>query len=798
MAADSANQSPRAVVFALLGVAWLTLFAVLFYTQVIWANGLQLPRLAILFDLPALLAANFRPSPGASWTNLAQRLDLLAIAGVILAAAWGQGALVMRWLVPASDWREPTDSMWSTFRAGEHCLERCALTLGVGLSTWSLTTLLLGSAGLLTATPFWTAAAVSIGGGGWAARQIQAGSRGAKALASAANSSTVELFRSGGRGTLGIILVCAPFVHAMLLAALMPPVDFDVKEYHLEGPKEYWQAGRVQFLPHNVYTSFPFLTEMLSLSAMALRGDWFRGALAGQAVLMAFQVVSAGGVWSVTRRLSNGCAAGLAVLVWLTIPWTYRISGIAYTEGALACYLMLTVLVIGRLLSDRSALDLRDVLLVGFLSGSAAACKYPGVVSAVIPVGLAVVALAGRQSGSWRDRLRGAIGAGGVFTVGMLLAFGPWLLKNLLETGNPVYPLLWSIFGGESFDAATNVRWKAAHAAPVHLWSQPGQILPDLWNQLREITLRSDWQSVLIGGLAPLSLLTWRASRGLRWLWLCVLWLLLTWCWLTHRIDRFWVPMLPLLSVLAGIGLDALWSLLSRRSLDEAGFDHPFAGLGVIGARVVVGCLVGVSLLFNLAFITTPLAGFNGFLLDETQARDLALTSSIRQCRAAGVQPSDKVLFVGEAAVFDADFPYVYNTVFDDSWFERWCGVAVAERPASEWPLRSAEEIRRTFAEYGVTHVCVHWREVLRYRLPGSYGFTDFVHPSRFEVLVTAGLLQRIEPQRPEDWRGAFDDWDSLSASEQTEIARWAPELRIQSRGRDVFRRIEVYRVLHD
>src|SRR4051794_30779811 len=38
-------------------------------------------------------------------------------------------------------------------------------------------------------------------------------------------------------------LVIAPFVLIMLLGAMLPTIDFDVLEYHLQGPKEYYQAG---------------------------------------------------------------------------------------------------------------------------------------------------------------------------------------------------------------------------------------------------------------------------------------------------------------------------------------------------------------------------------------------------------------------------------------------------------------------------------------------------------------------------------------------------------------------------
>src|SRR5262249_55019176 len=74
-------------------------------------------------------------------------------------------------------------------------------------------------------------------------------------------------------------LLIAPFVAITLLGSMLPATDFDVLEYHLEGPKEYHQAGRIAFLPHNVYTNMPFDVEMLHLLGMSVMADWWWGAL---------------------------------------------------------------------------------------------------------------------------------------------------------------------------------------------------------------------------------------------------------------------------------------------------------------------------------------------------------------------------------------------------------------------------------------------------------------------------------------------------------------------------------------
>ena len=89
-----------------------------------------------------------------------------------------------------------------------------------------------------------------------------------------------------GRRGIAFGLIVAPFVVFMALAAMVPTQDYDAIEYHLQGPKEYFLNEKISFLPHNIYASMPFSVEMLHLLGMIVLGDWWRGALAGQFVVM--------------------------------------------------------------------------------------------------------------------------------------------------------------------------------------------------------------------------------------------------------------------------------------------------------------------------------------------------------------------------------------------------------------------------------------------------------------------------------------------------------------------------------
>lgn len=773
---------------------WLLVFGAQFFVQPV-ANDSQLQRRDLLRETHWLLLDTVAPigqHPAASsgWFNLPQRFDLLGVAAALLIAAWGLGHLLLRAVgVP----HEPG-------------AERLVFAAGLGLAAWSLLALGLGLAGWLSRWVVIALMATAIGG----ESLVRIRQRLSKPTVRSRQAATLleRRFFSGSKLPLLVGLAVAPFLLAMLLGAMLPPTDFDVKEYHLQGPKEWYLQGRITFLPHNVYTSFPFLTEMLPLLAMVLRGDWYRGALAGQVVLMCFAPLTAAAIYAAARRVSSS-AGWLAAGVYLTTPWVYRISVIPYAEGGLTFYLaaaFLAALAAQRSPADGTGFKLA-VLLCGLLAGSAMACKYPGLVSVVAPVGLALVAGTVRTPAGydWRTACRTAA----VYSLGIVVAFGPWALKNIVQTGNPVYPLAYSLFGGADWNAELNAKWKAAHSAPLYLLREPQKIVPDFVHHLLDVVVRSAWQSPLVFGLAPLALLAccplmrWRRPPGsggtslsrplekaafprlVATLLAYAAWLYVTWWGLTHRIDRFWLPMLPIVCLLGGIGLAALVERIERLS------DSGRGGIAVVWS---VGCvaLLAVATAYNLAFVTSPLAGNNQYLLDEHAARQASMnTTPGIALLDARLPEGARALLVGEAAVFDARFDLRYNTVFDFSLLQMWCAEDGQALHDPDIPLRPRDEIVAALRAQGITHVFVNWLEILRYREPGSYGYTEFVSPRTFAKLVERGVLVPV-PLPP---RETLVPFDKLSAGKQSEIRRWAPELHTTHDGQAVVLAYGLYAV---
>lgn len=606
--------------------------------------------------------------------NLPERLPIVGAAALVVLAALGLGELILAGL---------------RLRDGMRTGERLAVDFGIGTTALGALTLLAGRAGLLDPWIF------RIG-------------LGVIAMAGLGTSKLwqIERPRLDVRWLLAGLII-APFLVIMLLGAMLPAIDFDALEYHLQGPKEYFQAGRIAFLPHNVYTSMPFGVEMLHLMGMEVLGDWWWGGLVGQLLVALYAPAAAVLIAAATGRVGTRRAAWLAAVIYLSTPWIYRMAVIAYVEGPLCFYH--AALIWGVIRGWTETRNERGPLwlLLGLLAGGAMACKYPALISAVIPLGLLALV------DCWRARSIAPVLA---CLMGWSMVMAPWLARNVVDTGNPVYPLGYQVFGGRLWNEARETQWQRAHGPKA-------ATLDSLGSSLVDVAGRSDWQSPLYLAFAPLALIRPGSRRLVLALGGYAAYLFFTWWLLTHRLDRFWLPLLPCLAILAGLGAD--WS--ERWSW-----------------RILRGTILAIALVCNFTDCSTALTGLNewtgnlAFLRRDVPRRLNPPLAAIDRV----LPPDARILLVGQAAVFHVGHEILYNTVFNPETIEL---LAAGKSP---------QEFHQTLKDRGVTHVYVDWKEINRHRAPAGYGFTDFVTPERFAAWIQEGVLDRPVPLALEDHAG--------------------------------------------
>jgi len=265
-----------------------------------------------------------------------------------------------------------------------------------------------------------------------------------------------------------------------LLLALLPPTDWDGLFYHLTGPKIYLQAGRIvgDFdVPH---FNFPSLMEMLFVWAMLLRGD-----IAAKLLHTGFGLLLAGLVYIVARRLLGQKVAWPAVLILASMPMLGTLSTWAYNDLALAFYQLASLYAVinyqlsitneqnSGIQNPKSKIQNRNwLILSGLFAGLAMGLKYTSFITPLVVVLLIV--WFGFQQRQAKETLLNLT----IFSLVALLIALPWYLKNWAFTGNPVYPFLSSVFGGQYWDTF-RADWYASAGTGIG-W-RPGTLLALPW-----------------------------------------------------------------------------------------------------------------------------------------------------------------------------------------------------------------------------------------------------------------------------------------------------------------------------
>ena len=187
---------------------------------------------------------------------------------------------------------------------------------------------------------------------------------------------------------------------------------------------------------------------------------------------------------------------------------------------------------------------------------------------------------------------------------------------------------------------------------------------------------RSDWQSSLYAALAPLAVLRPGSRRmAVGSSGRCVVYLFLTWFLFTHRLDRFWLPLLPILAVLAGLGAD--W-------VRHAGW----SALLWTDPRHQPASRTSPTIRASWRASTSGPATSTFLRHDLPRAAEPAARIARRQ-----LPPDARVLLVGQAAVFHLSHPIVYNTVFNDETIEELARG------------RDTEGLRQALRDRGLTHI---------------------------------------------------------------------------------------------
>ncbi len=236
-----------------------------------------------------------------------------------------------------------------------------------------------------------------------------------------------------------ILLVIAALPNCLnLYEAFLPPRTDDGLSAYLMIPKQYMEAHRMVPRYDNWPSFSPFLFQSLNLVSMMLGNDRFPHIL--NTVLT---VVIGLALFDFLVRRTSPAAALIATVAILSTPvFITKAANGSQVDTLFTIYVMCAVMAVSQYLDD----DDPGKLWMAFLAmGFANTTKFVGIVLYITLAGaLYCIALYRTRSFVKTVLHRRTI----VFAV-CLLPLAMYLVRNLIVTGNPVYPLMPTVFDGK-------------------------------------------------------------------------------------------------------------------------------------------------------------------------------------------------------------------------------------------------------------------------------------------------------------------------------------------------------------
>ena len=355
-------------------------------------------------------------------------------------------------------------------------------------------------------------------------------------------------------GALGMatLTISAIFAAFLLLVSLGPTVSWDAATYHIGAPLDFLAAGRIYLPVDNLHVAFVGTSQMLNavlISASAHAGpaviEWFM-------MMLVLCLVGA-----LAARLASIRAGQLAVVLTWSAAGLYRLA----SEAMVTAFLALAVLaIIGWIASVELSILRFELIGLGLLAASAFLVKYQAL--PFVAGGLVSLIFVRRISFS-----RISVGGWILAIAGPLLVIAPFLAKNWILFGAPFYPFLadvrypnWvvGLVDGDLSQLTGHYTILAEGRSAFTLTSwifDPERLAPEVaarWQALPAIYLvalvslaKREWRRyvaimvTIVIGVAAVVIASPKTNL------------------------RYLLPAMPVLAVLAGVGLDWLAQRLS-------------------------------------------------------------------------------------------------------------------------------------------------------------------------------------------------------------------------------------------
>lgn len=246
------------------------------------------------------------------------------------------------------------------------------------------------------------------------------------------------------------IVLFTVLIGTIILLSWVPPVSRDALTHHLAVPKLYLQHGGIYEIPSIAFSYYPMNLDLLYIIPLYFGSD-----ITPKFIHFIFGLLTAWLIYGYLVKKLGAVWALLGALFFLSLPIIIKLSITAYVDLGLVFFSTASILSLLKWIDSR--FQMKFLILSAVWCGLALGTKYNGllvlfILTLFIPfvfISNSKKAHNGQQSGNRGESKKNqfkAVGFGATFCAVALLVFSPWMIRNYIWTGNPVYPLYDSVF----------------------------------------------------------------------------------------------------------------------------------------------------------------------------------------------------------------------------------------------------------------------------------------------------------------------------------------------------------------
>lgn len=248
----------------------------------------------------------------------------------------------------------------------------------------------------------------------------------------------------------GVFAVCVLLLFLRLPAGLAPSDsnDWDTLSHQLAMARIWLNSGGIEYIPFMPHSNVPGLVNILYIF-----GLWAGDQYAAKMLTVLFLGLGALTVAGIAGARYGKMAAAWAALAVLASPVLLWEAGTGYVDIPHGLWAALAVLAFAWVYADDEQQSARPWLLLGGLfMGFALGSKYTALPIAIILL-VCLFFLVLRRGLLLKPALL-------AITLATLVAL-PWYVRNVVNTGNPFYPFLYSVFDGRNWSDENAAAFRA-------------------------------------------------------------------------------------------------------------------------------------------------------------------------------------------------------------------------------------------------------------------------------------------------------------------------------------------------